>query len=174
MFTKMTDLPNTQTNIELYNCIDEAVQNYIINTFPEFFNTHPKNLLDILEVLVTQKSDPMVHRILYLLIVQSNDELVQNHLIWQWSGALDSNFIYPNCDHDLSNMYIKDQFIRGIYNDVLQEDMLAMAELLKTLEQYISHAEAVETVMQDKNKISGISGIAGLQILEIIIIMSCH
>ena len=31
----MTNLPITQTNIQLYNCTDEAVQNFIINTQSE-------------------------------------------------------------------------------------------------------------------------------------------
>ena len=105
----------------------------------------------------------MVHRILFLSIVQSNNESIQNYLIWLWSGAWDCNFICPNCDHALSNIDIKDQFIWGIVNDVLQADMLAKAGSLKTLEQNISHAEAFEMAMLDQDKILGISDIAGLQ-----------
>ena len=34
VFTRMTNLPIAQTNVQLYNCADETVQKYIINTYP--------------------------------------------------------------------------------------------------------------------------------------------
>ena len=48
-------------------------------------------------------------------------------------------------DHDLSSIYIKDPFIWGIANDMLQADLLAKAGSLKTLEQNVNHVEACET-----------------------------
>ena len=39
IFTRMTNLPTAQTNVQLYNCADEAIQNSIINTYPDFWNT---------------------------------------------------------------------------------------------------------------------------------------
>ena len=54
---------------------------------------HPKvaqlNLLfDRLKVLVMWKSNHMMHRISFLLIVQSDNETIQNFVIQLWSGAL--------------------------------------------------------------------------------------
>ena len=34
VFTKMTNLSDTQINVQLYNCAEETVQNSIINTYP--------------------------------------------------------------------------------------------------------------------------------------------
>ena len=48
----MTNMPSSQFNIHLYNCADEAVQNAIINTHPNFFITDPDNLLDMIEALI--------------------------------------------------------------------------------------------------------------------------
>ena len=45
---------------------------------------------------------------------------------------------------------------------MLQADILAKAELPRTLEQNINHAEAFEMAMQDQNKISGISDVGVL------------
>ena len=153
VFTRMTNLPTAQTNVQLYNCADEAVQNFIINTYPDFFNTSPNKLLDMLEALVTRKSNPMVHRISFSSIAQSDNETALNYVVRLRSGARDCDFICPNCHHDLSHIYIKDQFIRGIAND-------ALAESLKTLEQNISHAEAFEMAMRDQNEISSVSDMA--------------
>ena len=134
-----------------------------INTYPDFFNTSPNKLLDMLKVLVTQKSNPMVHRISFSLIAQSNNETVQNYIFWLQSVARDCDFTCPNCHHDLSHIYIKDQFIRRIANEALQVDMLAKAGPLKTQEENISHAKAFEMAMCDQNEISGVSDMAGLR-----------
>ena len=45
-------MPSSQANIHLYNCADEAVQNAIVNTHPNFFTTDPDKLLNMVEVLV--------------------------------------------------------------------------------------------------------------------------
>ena len=163
VFTKMTNLSDIQMNVQLYNCAEETVQNSIINTYPEFFNADPNKLLDMLEVLVTMKSNPIVHRISFSSIAQGDGEPVSDYLIRLKSGARDCNFICPNCDHDLSGIYVKDQFIRGIANDALQADLLAKAGSLETLEQNVSHAQAFEMALRDQNKMSSISDIARLQ-----------
>ena len=82
VFTRMINLPTAQTNVKLYNCADEVIQNSIINTYPEFFDTNPNKLLDMLEVLVTPKSNLMVHWISFSLIAQSDNETVQNYVFW--------------------------------------------------------------------------------------------
>ena len=61
----MTNLPTAQTNIQLYKCADKAVPNSTINTYPEFFKTNPNKLFDM---LVTQKSNPMVTRSYFCLL----------------------------------------------------------------------------------------------------------
>ena len=81
VFTRLTNFPAAQTNIQLYICVDEAVQNSITNTYPEFFNTSPNKLLDILEVLVTWKSNPMVHWISFSSIAQSNNKTIQIYVV---------------------------------------------------------------------------------------------
>ena len=71
VFTRITNLPTAQTNIQLYNCADEAIQNSIINTYPDVSNISPNKLTDMLEVLVMRKSNPMVHRISFSSIAQA-------------------------------------------------------------------------------------------------------
>ena len=45
VFSKMTNMPSSQFNIHLYNGADEALQNAIINTHPNFFPTDPDKFL---------------------------------------------------------------------------------------------------------------------------------
>lgn len=160
VFAKMTDMPTSQTNIQLYSCADESVQNAIINTYPKFFATDPDKLLEMTEALVTQKSNPMVHRITFASISQHEDESIQQYLVRLRSTATDCNFSCPHCDHDLSDTYIKDQFIRGIANDTLQTDLLAKARLLKSLDQNVCHAEAFESALRDQTAMNDTPDIA--------------
>ena len=74
VFTKMTNMPSSQFNIHLYNCADEDVQNTIINTYPNFFTTDPDKLLDMIEALVTQRSNPIVHHLAFASMSQDEGE----------------------------------------------------------------------------------------------------
>ena len=81
VFTKMTNIPSSQFNIHLYNCADEAVQNAIINTHSNFFATDPDKLLDMVEALVTQRSNPIVHCLAFASMSQDESEPIQNYLV---------------------------------------------------------------------------------------------
>ena len=74
VFTKMTNMPSSQANIHLNNCADEAVQNAIINTHLNFFTTDSDKLLDMVEILVTQRSNPIVHHLAFASMSQDEDE----------------------------------------------------------------------------------------------------
>ena len=133
VFVRMTNMPPAQTNIQLYNCANEAVQTSIINIYPKFFSEEPNRLMGTLEALVTQKSNPMVHRLSFASISQGPGESVQQFIVCLTGTAQDCDFTCPICNHDLSDIYIKDQLIKGNANDALQADFLAKACSLKTL-----------------------------------------
>ena len=103
--------PPAQTNILLYNCAEEAVQTSIIKTYPNFFSENPNRLIDM-EVLVTQKSNSMVHRLSFATISQGPGESVQQFVVRLRDTAQDFDFICSICNHNLSDIYIKDQLVR--------------------------------------------------------------
>ena len=94
-----------------------------------------------------QKLNPILHRMLFSSILQSNDESIQKYWIHLRSKSQDCNFICPNCNHDLSSLYIKYHFIQSIANDILQADKLVKAKSQKMLEQNVNHVEAFESAM---------------------------
>ena len=77
--------------------------------------------------------------------------------------APDCEFACPGCNYDLQSEHIKDQFIRGLFNESLQTDILAKVNHLKTLEDIIKHAEAFEAAMRDQQKLQNPSSYKGLQ-----------
>ena len=164
VFTRMSNMPPTQASIQLYNCADEAVQNSIINTYPNFFSDKPDRLMDQLESLVTQKSNPMVHRLSFASMTQSLGESIQQFVVRLRGAAQDCDFTCPCCNYNLSDFYIKDQLVRGIANDSLQADLLAKASSLRTLEQNISHAEAFEAALRDQSQMAGTLDMAALRL----------
>ena len=78
---------------------------------------------------------------------QDEDESIQNYLVCLRAIAIDSNFTCLSCQHDLSDIYIKDQIIQRIANNTLQADLLAKARMLKSLKQNVPHAEAFESAL---------------------------
>ena len=157
VFTKMTNMPSSQFNIHLYNCADEAMQNAIINTHPNFFTTDPDKLLDMIEALVIQRSNSIVHCLAFASMSQDEGEPIQNYLVHLRAVAVDCSFSCPMCEHDLSDIYIKDQIIQGVANDTLQADLLAKAGTLKTLKQNVRHAEAFKSALWDQTSMAGAS-----------------
>ena len=151
----MTNMPPAQINIQLYNCTNKAVQTSIINTYPKFFSEEPNRVMGMLEALVTQKSNPMVHRLSFASISQGPGESVQQFIVRLRGTAQDCDFTCSICNHNLSDIYIKDQLIKGTANDALQADLLAKSCSLKTLEENINHAETFESALHDQAQMSG-------------------
>ena len=142
VFKQITGVTGSQTLAQLYSCCEDTVQNSIVNTIPDIFAVSEKQLLKEIESIVTKRSNPSVHRMTFASLNQSSDESIQEYLVKLRSSAPDCEFTCPNCKFDLSPVHIKDQFIRGLYTESLQTDILAKASQLKTLEEIIKHAEA--------------------------------
>ena len=118
----------------------------------------------MVEVLVTQRSNPIVYHLAFASMFQDKDEPIQNYLVCLRAIAIDCNFTCPMCEYNLSNIYIKDQIIQGIANNTLQADLLAKTGMLKSLEQNIRHAEAFESALRDQNSMAGTSDVASAQL----------
>ena len=160
VFMKMTGLPDDKVLAQLYSNAEESVQTAIINTYPDFFALKTTDILDKLEKIVTQRANPMVHRIAFANISQSENESVQNYVVRLRAAAKDCDFSCPECKKDISEVYIKDQFICGVHNHMLQTDILAKAETLTNIELTIKHAEAFESALRDQGKIADTADVA--------------
>ena len=128
--------------------------NAIINTHPNFFSTDPDKLLDIVEVLVTQRSNPIIHCRACASMFQDEDEPIQKYLVCLRVVAIVCNFTCPMYEYNLSDICIKDQIIQGIANDTLQTDLLAKVGMPNSLKQNVCHAEAFESALQDQNSMA--------------------
>ena len=128
-------MPKYRADIHPYNCADKPVQkNAIVNTHPDFFTFDPVELLGMVEELVTQISSPIVHHFTFASLLQSENEPIQSYLVRLRATALDCDFTSPWCEHDFSDIYIKDQLISELANDALQADLLAKTGTLRYLE----------------------------------------
>ena len=163
VFKQITGVTGSQTLAQLYSCCEDTVQNSIVNTIPDIFAVSEKQLLKDIESIVTKRSNPSVHRMTFASLNQISDESIQEYLVKLRSSAPDCEFTCPNCKFDLSPVHIKDQFIRGLYTESLQTDILAKASQLKTLEEIIKHAEAYEAATRDQQKLQTSSEVMGMR-----------
>ena len=73
-FKNITQLADSQVASQLYLACDEAVQMSLINTCPDVFELSEEDLLKEIEAIVTQKSNPMVHRMAFRKLCQGSSE----------------------------------------------------------------------------------------------------
>lgn len=151
VFLTMTRPPASQIHAILYSCCDDVTQTAIINTYPNFFKENVDELLDKVELIVTRKSNPTVHRMGFSGLMQNDHEKVNAFVVRLKDTAKDCEFQCPSCQHDLSKIYVRDQFIRGLNNDMLQTDILAKADQLESLEEVVKHSEAFEAAIRDQS-----------------------
>ena len=100
-------------------------------------------LLETLEQIVTKKSNPTVHRLHFSSLHQSETEPIEE-FVCSKSIAPDCKCTCPNFQHDIQEQHIKDQFIRGLFNETLQTDILVKTSHLQSLANIIRFAEAFE------------------------------
>ena len=76
------------------------------------------------------------------------------------AAAKDCDFSCPKCKKDISEVYIKDQFICGVHNHMLQTNILAKAETLTNIELTVKHAEVFESALHDQGEIADTADVA--------------
>ena len=157
VYKQIAGVPEGQITSMIYNACDDATQTSVINTYPNFLAFTETDLLNAIETIVTKKSNPTVHRMQFASLLQHENELLKDYVVRLKSSAQDCEFSCPHCEHDISKTYIRDQFIRGLSNEVLQVDILAKATTLKGLEDVVKHAEAFETALHDHARLQDAS-----------------
>ena len=143
IYKQVTNLPQPQTGALLYSACDGNVQTSLINSHPTFFEMNEDDMLKSIETIVTKRVNPTIHRMNFGNIAQQENETIQDHTRLL-SSAVDCEFSCPECQQDISRVNIKDQLIRGLFNETLQTDVLAKASQLKSVEEVVKHAQAWE------------------------------
>ena len=156
VYKQLTHLQPEQFTAHLYNTCNEEVQMSLINMHPDFLTLNETDALEVIEPLVTVRSNPAVHRKAFGELTQSENQSIKNFVVCLRSAATDCAFQCPNpaCQHDLSSINIKDQFIRGLHNSTLQAEILAKTNQLTSLDDVISYAESFETALRDQSTLS--------------------
>ena len=154
VYKSIVQIPESQIISQIYTACDSSLQSTIINTIPEFLTLKESELLQKIENIVTCKTNPAVHRLNFRSLNQSEGEQTKNFLVRLKTTAKDCMFECPACKHDLSEMNIRDQLIRGLSNQSLQTDILAKADKLTDLDSIIRHAEAFEGALRDQAELS--------------------
>ena len=151
VFKNIVTHAGLQCASHLYNTCDDDVQHSIINTHPDFLTYNEERAFEALEGIVTKRVNPAVHRMSFVSI-QQQQQSVQDYIVGLRSAAVECAYECPECQADLSNYNIKDQFTRGLNDKTLQTEVLAKIETgqLKTLDELVTHAECYESAIRDQ------------------------
>ena len=154
VYKQLLNLPLDQRVPYLYNVCDDTVRNTITNSHKDFLTQTEPLALQTIKQIVTRTSNPSVHRKSFTSITQDEHETIQAFVVRLRSCAVECSYECPACNFDLSEINIKDQFIAGLANSVLQTEILARTDQLKSLTDVITHAEAFETALLDQSKLT--------------------
>ena len=80
VYKHITNLPDSQLNMPIFRC-DDYVQTSPVNFTSNFVTLSEDQLLTILENIVTQQSNPAVHRLKFSSITQSDNEPIKDFVI---------------------------------------------------------------------------------------------
>ena len=150
VYKAITAIPRNNFTAHLYSACEASVQSSLINAKPDFLELPEEDALKIIEQIVTKLANPAVHRKDFYTIKQSDTESIQEFIVRLQTASPDCEFTCPNCSYDLSEMNIRDQFIRGLNNTVIQTDILTKASQLATLEKTTNHAKSIESALRDQ------------------------
>ena len=145
-------IPKEQIAPQLYNACDDNLHNKIRLITSSL--SHKNEILKLLETIATKKSNPVVHRLNFGKMRQSEAESIQDYIVRLTATAKDCGFQCPACKQDQLSTNVKDQFIHQLSNYALQTDILAKYEVLGSLENIVKHAEAFETTVSDQAKLA--------------------
>ena len=130
VYKEMYSVPDSHVPKLLYSACTEEVQNSLINSNPNCLSMSEEDLLKVIEKIVTKSINPSVHKMNFRKMYQKENESIKDYVIRLKSFAVDCEFTCPSCKVDISEINIKDQFITGINNEILQTDLLAKADVL--------------------------------------------
>ena len=153
VYITITRIPVSERTAHLYSACDSAVQSSAISAKPTFLSLAESVALDLIESLVTKQANPAVHRLSFTKLHQGESECIQDFLVRLRSSVLDCAYACPNCNVDLADSHITDQFILGLRDSSIQTDILTKASQLQTLDAIVQHATAIEAAVRDQSQI---------------------
>ena len=153
VYKQITGLPINHIANHLYSACSNEVQSTLINTNKNCLTLSETQLLEAIESIVTKQTNPAVHRMNFRKVVQQENESIKEFIVRLRSAAVECEFSCPSCEADISDTSIKDQFVGGLSNEILQTDILAKADTLSKLEDIIKHSEAFEGALRDQAKL---------------------
>ena len=153
VYKQVTGLPGNHVATHLYSACSNEVQSALINMDKNCLSLTEEELLLAIESIVTKHTNPAVHRMNFRKVIQQDNETVKEFYMRLCSAAIDCAFSCPSCEADISEVSIKDQFLSGLGNEILQTDILAKADKLSTLEDMVKHGEAFEGAIRDQAKL---------------------
>ena len=150
-------LCNTPTNLvtsRLYSVCEEALQRKLLHTVPNFETLQENELLSKIETIVTEQSTPCVHQLKFRRMTQDTPERIQDYVVRLKETAINCEFTCPNCQHDLTEHNVLEQFRQGIQSEHIQTELLAHVDELKTLEKTVKYAVTLEAASRDQVKLA--------------------
>ena len=110
--------------------------------------------------IVSHVSNTSVYKKQFDEMCQKENETIREYITSLRSCAIDCNFVCPYDEtHDLCDYHIINRVKSGVYDKVLQQELLQHAETIKTLPEITQYCENFESAKKDRELLSQAEGL---------------
>lgn len=151
-FKNLTGFTNYQIVSQLRLHMDPDMKRIIDTNHPSWSTSTLDEALTIIKNIVYETSNPSVYRKQFDSMVQRKEESIREFITNLRVCALDCAFTCPYDEsHDLTDYHIINRIRTGIFDDVLQQEVLQKHDTLKTVDGLLQYCENFESTKHDRD-----------------------
>ena len=153
-YQELTKLSDHQIVLQLRLSMDADLKRIIDTNYPRWDTMTVEDAVKVVGEIVKESSNPVVYRKHFHELVQQRDEPIQDFVTKLRTCAIDSAFVCPYDEsHDLTDYHIINGIMTGIYDDMLQQEVLQKYETLNTVDLLVKYCENFESTKKDRARL---------------------
>ena len=154
-YQELTNLTDHQVVLQLRLSMDTDLKIIIDTNFPQWDTMTVTDAIKTVGEIVKVSSNPVVYRKHFHELVQLRDEPIQGFVTKLRACAIDCAFVCPyNETHDLTDDHIINRILTGIYDQMLQQEILQKHETLNTVDLLVKYCENFESTKNDRARLN--------------------
>ena len=169
-YRTLTHMTDHDVVLQIRMEMDGDLKRIIDTNYPKFEDNSVERALEIVGTIVTAVSSTAVYRHKFNQMSQHKDERIREYETRLRSCSLDCDFVCPyDVNHNLTDYHLINRIRTGIYDSMLQQEILQKHEELHTVELLVAYCENYEATKRDREVIkqdSGESVIASIVVEE--------
>ena len=154
-YKSLTAYTDKQIVMQIRMNSDEDLKRAIDTNYPSWNSLSLDEAVRNIGDIVSHISNTSVYKKQFDEMCQKENEPIREYITSLRSCAIDCNFVCPYDEtHDLCDYHIINRIRSGVYDKVLQQELLQHADTIKTLAELTTYCENFESAKKDRELLS--------------------